>query len=84
MRTDLFRARGADGQVYTVFRRTQTFSVRTAHGLVKRQREPKFYLGNGDLLECADGYDTFKTMGGDLVVRLITPETPGPLKGSAR
>jgi hypothetical protein len=77
LRTDLLRALGTDGQRYIVFRRTRTFSVKTADGILKKQREPKFYLGNGDLLECADGYDTFKTPGGELMLRLTSLEIPG-------
>ncbi|MDM0073639.1 hypothetical protein QTH90_04565 [Variovorax sp. J2P1-59] len=57
--------------MHIVFRRIQTFFVRTAYGLDEKQREPKFYLGNGDPLECADRYDTFKTLAGDLVVRIV-------------
>jgi hypothetical protein len=71
MRTDAYRARGDDGQVYIVFRRIPIVTVKTPYGLVKKQREPKFYLGNGDLLECSGGYDTFKTVGGNLVLRLM-------------
>lgn len=72
MRTDLFRALGTDGRVHIVFRRTQTYFVRTAWGMVEKQREPRFYLGNGDRLECVDRYDTFRTLAGDLVVRIMT------------
>jgi hypothetical protein len=67
----VYRAQGDDGQIYIVFRRTQIVSVKTPYGLVKKQREPKFYLGNGDLLECSGSYDTFKTVNGNLVLRLI-------------
>lgn len=55
-----------------VFRRTQTFVVRDAYGVVEKQREPRFYLDNGDPLECAERYDTFKTLSGDMVLRVIT------------
>ena len=72
MRTDVFRALGTDGRVHIVFRRTQTYFVKTAYGTVEKQREPRFYLGNGDRLECADRYDTFRTPDGDLVVRIMT------------
>jgi hypothetical protein len=75
MRTDLFRARGTDGRTYIVFRRTQTYFVKGTYGPVIRQREPKFYLGNGDPLECVGAYDTFKTLAGDLVVRVIPSGT---------
>jgi hypothetical protein len=44
------------------------------YGTITRQREPKFYLDNGDPLECGETYDTFKTPAGDLVVRLILPK----------
>ncbi|MBT2299636.1 hypothetical protein J7E70_04080 [Variovorax paradoxus] len=71
VRTDVYRAQGNDGQIYIVFRRTQIVSVKTPYGLVKKQREPKFYLGNGDLLECSGGYDMFKTVDGRLVLRLM-------------
>lgn len=71
VRTDVYRARGDDGQVYIVFRRTPIVSIKTPYGPVKKQREPKFYLGNGDLLECSGAYDTFKTVDGNLVVRLL-------------
>jgi hypothetical protein len=50
-------------------------SVKTPYGTVKKQREPKFYLGNGDLLECSGGYDTFKTVDGKLVLRLMPAKT---------
>jgi len=40
--------------------------------MVEKQREPRFYLGNGDRLECADRYDTFRTLDGDLLVRIMT------------
>ncbi|MDM0108806.1 hypothetical protein QTH97_27955 [Variovorax sp. J22R24] len=76
MRTDVFRALGSDGRVHVVFRRTQTFVEKTTRGVVEKQREPRFYLGNGDPLDCADRYDTFKTLQGDLVVRLLTPNPP--------
>jgi hypothetical protein len=75
MRTDVFRAFGTDGLMHLVFRRTQTYLVRTALGDVERQREPRFYLDNGDALECAERYDTFRTSAGDLVVRVI-PSSP--------
>lgn len=75
MRTDLFRARGTDGRIHIVFRRIQTYAVKSAYGTIMRQREPKFYLGNGDPLECAETYDTFRTPAGDLVVRLILPQS---------
>jgi hypothetical protein len=71
MRTDIFRAFGSDGRMHIVFRRTQTFFVKTAYGLVEKRRQPRFYLDNGDPLECADRYDTFKTLAGDLVVRIV-------------
>ena len=73
MRTDLFRARGTDGRTYIVFRRIQTYFVKGTYGPLIRQREPKFYLGNGDPLECVGAYDTFKTLAGDLLVRVIPP-----------
>ena len=77
MRTDVFRALGTDGRVHIVFRRTPTYFVKTAYGRVEKQREPRFYLGNGDRLECADRYDTFRTTDGDLVVRIMTrPSRP--------
>jgi hypothetical protein len=75
MRTDLFRARGTDGRIHIVFRRTQTYVVKSEYGTSIRQREPKFYLGNGDPLECAETYGTFRTAAGDLVVRLILPRS---------
>jgi hypothetical protein len=74
MRTDVFRAVGTDGQAHIVFRRTQAYLVRTPYGDVERQREPKFYLDNGDALECVERYDTFKSLSGNLVVKLITPK----------
>lgn len=74
MRTDVFRAVGTDGQRHLVFRRTQAYYVHTAYGAEVKQREPKFYLDNGDALECAGRYDTFKTPSGSLVVKLIIPE----------
>jgi hypothetical protein len=58
--------------MHIVFRRTQTYFVRTAYGVVEKQREPRFYLDNGDALECAERYDTFRTLTGDMVLRLIT------------
>ena len=75
MRTDVFRALGTDGRKHIVFRRIQTYFVRTAYGLVEKQREPRFYLGNGDRLECVDRYDTFRTLAGDLVVRIMTRQS---------
>jgi hypothetical protein len=74
MRTDLFRAIGTDGRIHIVFRRIQTYAVRSPFGTITRQREPKFYLGNGDPLECGETYDTFRTPAGDLIVRLILPQ----------
>jgi|UPI00047FC1B9 hypothetical protein len=74
MRTDVFHAVGTDGKMHTVFRRTQTFFVRTTYGLIEKQREPRFYLDNGDALECAERYDTFRTISGDMVLRLIKPK----------
>lgn len=74
MRTDVFRAVGTDGQRHLVFRRTQAYCVQTAYGAKEKQREPKFYLDNGDALECAGRYDTFRTPTGSLVVKLIIPE----------
>jgi hypothetical protein len=71
VRTDAYRAQGNDGRIYIVFRRIPMVSVKTPYGTVKKQREPKFYLGNGDLLECSGGYDTFKTVDGHLVLRLM-------------
>ncbi|MDN8616106.1 hypothetical protein [Variovorax ginsengisoli] len=73
MRTDIFRAFGTDGRMHIVFRRTQTFLVKTVYGPVEKRREPRFYLENGELLECADRYDTFRTLAGDLVVRIVHP-----------
>ena len=73
MRTDIFRAFGTDGRMHIVFRRTQTFFVKTAYGPVEKRRQPKFYLDSGEPLECADRYDTFRTLAGDLVVRIVHP-----------
>jgi hypothetical protein len=75
MRTEVFRAVGTDGKMHMVFRRTQTFFVRTAYGLIEKQREPRFYLDNGDALECDERYDTFRTLTGDMVVRLMTSQS---------
>jgi len=71
MRTDVFRAFGTDGRMHIVFRRTQTYLVKTAYGPVEKRHPPKFYLDNGEPLECADRYDTFTTLAGDLVVRIV-------------
>ena len=76
MQTDIFRAFGTDGRMHIVFRRTQTFFVKTAYGPVQKRREPKFYLDNGEPLECADRYDTFRTLAGDLVVRIVDRNAP--------
>ena len=76
MQTDIFRAFGTDGRMHIVFRRTQTFLVRTAYGPVEKRRQPKFYLDNGEPLECADRYDTFRTLAGDLVVRIVVRRSP--------
>jgi hypothetical protein len=81
MRTDIFRAFGTDGRMHIVFRRTQTFLVRTAYGPVEKRRQPKFYLDNGDPLECADRYDTFRTLAGDLVVRIVHRNSPKRQRG---
>lgn len=76
MRTDIFRAVGTDGRMHIVFRRTRTFLVQTPYGPVEKQRPPSFYLDNGDVLECTDRYDTFRTLAGDLVVCLIPAAAP--------
>jgi hypothetical protein len=81
MRTDIFRAFGTDGRMHIVFRRTQTFLVRTDYGPVEKRRQPKFYLDNGDPLECADRYDTFRTLAGDLVVRIVHRNSPKRQRG---
>jgi hypothetical protein len=57
--------------MHIVFRRTQTYLVKTAYGPVEKRHPPKFYLDNGEPLECADRYDTFTTLAGDLVVRIV-------------
>ena len=76
MRTKMLRGLGSDGVVYIVFCRIQTFRLKTAHGTVEKQRPPKFYLGNGDLLEYGSTYGTLRTFDGNLILRLVPSDLP--------
>ena len=75
MRTKMHRALGSDGVAYIVFCRFRTCNIRTTHGIVEKQGLPKFYLGNGDLLEHGAA-GTLKTQDGNLILRVVSTDLP--------
>lgn len=71
MRTEILPAVGSDGATYNVIRRTPSVSVRGSHGELRKDRPPRFYLDNGDILERTWDSDTLKTEDGELLLKLV-------------
>lgn len=73
MRTQLLRALGSNGVVYIVFCRVPRSPHKLGDGRREKWCEPRYYLGNGDLLLYDAAHRTLKTQAGDLVLRLCVP-----------
>lgn len=71
MHTEILPAVGNDGHAYRVIRRTASVTVKSSTGALTKQRPPKFYLDNGDLLERTWDEGCLRTEDGELLLKLL-------------